>query len=294
MYNSLNGFLIDNKEKLDYDLCHEAGLDTYFLGLVDHSNIYQPKRVAVNGVKFETNSRAFIDFTDTLCHFPQEFNYAIYRLANFKIDYQVEIGETLDIRINLRQYIINLLDFGNPHEIKIIIDTFIVWRDTLTKFAKRLPDSKKLLAIPKDKPKTPKNNATEKALISSNSDLPVVNDNVSKSPLIIGTDLGNPDSDWENVQKLLNKQTDQKKQVAKTDDSLSAAEIADIDEFDPLDDDDDDLPKPSKDMTNYVRNILDEIYDTLDGNQKNSYMLKAVSHKNKHKQKKLQKTRRKR
>lgn len=294
MYNSLNGFLIDNKEKLDYDLCHEAGLDTYFLGLVDHSNIYQPKRVAVNGVKFETNSRAFIDFTDTICHFPQEFNYAIYRLANFKIDYQVEIGETLDIRINLRQYIINLLDFGSPHEIKLIIDTFIVWRDTLTKFAKKLPDSKNLLAIPKATVKAPKKNATEKALISSNSDLPVANENISKSPVIIGTDLGNPDSDWKNVQELLNKQTDQKEQTTKSDNSLSAAEIDDIDEFDPLIDDEDDLPKPSKDMTNYVRDILDGIYDTLDGNQKNSDRLKAVAHKNKQKQKKLQKTRRKR
>lgn len=248
MYSSLNGFLIDSKEILDYDLCHEAALDCYLLGLEDGENKYQPKRVVINGIKFNVDSLDFKQFVGKIIELPAEFNYALYHLAKFKIDYQIETGESLNIRIDLCQYIINILDFGTPEEINLIVNALVKWRDIINFYYQK--QRKQMLDIIDD---------------TDISKTIAENDNKTLSDIVPAQQI----KDFNKVQARLKQQTKK--------DELPVLENDDSDDTsnpfwdDDLDDDDlldDDLPKPSQELTNSVNNILKAAQDNLISEQK--------------------------
>lgn len=249
MYDSLNGFLIDNKEMLDYDLCHEAALDCYLLGLADGENKYQPKRVVINGIKFNVDSLDFQQFVSKIVELPAEFNYALYHLAKFKIDYQIEAGEFLNIRIDLCQYIINILDFGTPEEINLIVNALVKWRDLINFY---YHDHKFGKTNDKFVPKhSMDNNLTAKALTA---------DQNSMHPIPVGSKIDRDIADESEDTKLSTILKSIDNDADDMDDSIWDDDL--------LDDEDDDLPKPSQAVTNSVNNILKAAQDNLISEQK--------------------------
>ena len=253
MYDSLNGFLIDNKEILNYDLCHEAALDCYLLGLTDGENKYQPKRVVINGIKFNVDSLDFQQFVSKIVELPAEFNYALYHLAKFKIDYQIEAGEFLNIRIDLCQYIINILDFGTPEEINLIINALVKWRDLINFY---YHDHKFGKTNDKFVPKhSMDNNLTTKALMA---------DQNSTHPIPVGSKIDRDIADESEDTKL----STILKSIDNDADDMDNTDDDSIWDDDLLDDEDDDLPKPSQEVTNNVNDILKAAQDNLISEQK--------------------------
>lgn len=249
MYDSLNGFLIDNKEMLDYDLCHEAALDCYLLGLADGENKYQPKRVVINGIKFNVDSLDFQQFVSKIVELPAEFNYALYHLAKFKIDYQIEAGEFLNIRIDLCQYIINILDFGTPEEINLIVNALVKWRDLINFY---YHDHKFGKTNDKFVPKhSMDNNLTTKALTA---------DQNSMHPIPVGSKIDRDIADESEDTKLSTILKSIDNDADDMDDSIWDDDL--------LDDEDDDLPKPSREITNSVNDILKAAQNNLISEQK--------------------------
>ena len=253
MYDSLNGFLIDNKEILNYDLCHEAALDCYLLGLTDGENKYQPKRVVINGIKFNVDSLDFQQFVSKIVGLPAEFNYALYHLAKFKIDYQIEAGEFLNIRIDLCQYIINILDFGTPEEINLIINALVKWRDLINFY---YHDHKFGKTNDKFVPKhSMDNNLTTKALMA---------DQNSTHPIPVGSKIDRDIADESEDTKL----STILKSIDNDADDMDNTDDDSIWDDDLLDDEDDDLPKPSQEVTKSVNDILKAAQNNLISEQK--------------------------
>ena len=248
MYSSLNGFLIDSKEILDYDLCHEVALDCYLIGLEDGENKYQPKRIVINGIKFNVDSLDFKQFVNKIIGLPAEFNYALYHLAKFKIDYQIETGESLNIRIDLCQYIINILDFGTPEEINLIVNALVKWRDIINFYYRK--QRKQMLDIIDD---------------TDISKTIAKNDNKTLSDIVPAQQI----KDFNKVQAKLKQQTKKDElPVLENDDSDDTSDLFwdnDLDDDDLLDDD---LPKPSQEITNSVNDILKAAQDNLISEQK--------------------------
>lgn len=248
MYNSLNGFLIDSKEILDYDLCHEAALDCYLLGLEDGENKYQPKRVVINGIKFNVDSLDFKQFVSKIVGLPAEFNYALYHLAKFKIDYQIETGESLNIRIDLREYILNILDFGTPEEINLIINALVKWRDIINFYYQK--QRKQMLDIIDD-------TAISKTIGE--------NDNKTLSDIVPAQQI----KDFNKTQTRLKQQTKKDElPVLENDDSDDTSDPFWDDDLDDDDLLDDDLPKPSQEVTKSVNDILKAAQNNLISEQK--------------------------
>lgn len=248
MYNSLNGFLIDSKEILDYDLCHEAALDCYLLGLEDGENKYQPKRVVINGIKFNVDSLDFKQFVSKIVGLPAEFNYALYHLAKFKIDYQIETGESLNIRIDLREYILNILDFGTPEEINLIINALVKWRDIINFYYQK--QRKQMLDIIDD-------TAISKTIGE--------NDNKTLSDIVPAQQI----KDFNKTQTRLKQQTKKDElPVLENDDSDDTSDPFWDDDLDDDDLLDDDLPKPSQAITKSVNDILKAAQNNLISEQK--------------------------
>lgn len=248
MYNSLNGFLIDSKEILDYDLCHEAALDCYLLGLEDGENKYQPKRVVINGIKFNVDSLDFKQFVSKIVGLPAEFNYALYHLAKFKIDYQIETGESLNIRIDLREYILNILDFGTPEEINLIINALVKWRDIINFYYQK--QRKQMLDIIDD-------TAISKTIGE--------NDNKTLSDIVPAQQI----KDFNKTQTRLKQQTKKDElPVLENDDSDDTSDPFWDDDLDGDDLLDDDLPKPSQEVTKSVNDILKAAQNNLISEQK--------------------------
>lgn len=248
MYNSLNGFLIDSKEILDYDLCHEAALDCYLLGLEDGENKYQPKRVVINGIKFNVDSLDFKQFVSKIVGLPAEFNYALYHLAKFKIDYQIETGESLNIRIDLCEYILNILDFGTPEEINLIINALVKWRDIINFYYQK--QRKQMLDIIDD-------TAISKTIGE--------NDNKTLSDIVPAQQI----KDFNKTQTRLKQQTKKDElPVLENDDSDDTSDPFWDDDLDDDDLLDDDLPKPSQEVTKSVNDILKAAQNNLISEQK--------------------------
>lgn len=248
MYNSLNGFLIDSKEILDYDLCHEAALDCYLLGLEDGENKYHPKRVVINGIKFNVDSLDFKQFVSKIVGLPAEFNYALYHLAKFKIDYQIETGESLNIRIDLREYILNILDFGTPEEINLIINALVKWRDIINFYYQK--QRKQMLDIIDD-------TAISKTIGE--------NDNKTLSDIVPAQQI----KDFNKTQTRLKQQTKKDElPVLENDDSDDTSDPFWDDDLDDDDLLDDDLPKPSQAITKSVNDILKAAQNNLISEQK--------------------------